>query len=81
MRLSLCGSGHSEGTGPQILTIAMVDHTGATNAIASRPEPVAQTPPFKRNLFRRHALLAIGRCREIDKRYGCTDCKARVTRL
>ena len=24
MRLSLCGSGHSEGTGPQILTIAVV---------------------------------------------------------
>ena len=26
MRLSLCGSGHPEGTGPQILTVAMVDH-------------------------------------------------------
>ena len=24
MRLSLCGSGHSEGTGPQILTIAVM---------------------------------------------------------
>ena len=26
MRLSLCGSGYSGGTGPQILTVAMVEH-------------------------------------------------------